>query len=212
MFCLKVPSDPEWAAQAQGAMGAILVDHAHCEMKAATNAMSLAARHPHDLHVVRALVALAREELDHFERVVAFLEARGLRLTTPPVDEYAARLRGAVAELPPSPFASAAGLVDRLLVGAMIEARSCERFKLLLERIDRVAERELHAFYEELFAAEARHYRALVDLATHAAGEGPLPGVGRRTEVVERLERLSELEAKIVRRLAASDERATIHG
>lgn len=207
MFCLKVPSDPAWAAQAQESMADILVDHAHCEMKAATNAMSLAARHPDDLDVVRALTALAREELDHFDQVVTFLEARGLSLGTPPVDHYAAALRAAIGKLPHSPFSRNSGLIDRLLVGALIEARSCERFKLLVERIDAEREPELHAFYEELFAAEARHYRMLVDLATKAAE-------GRRDEVVDRLERLSVLEGAIVKKLAskASQERAAIHG
>lgn len=208
MFCLKVPSDPAWVDHAHDAIEAILVDHAHCEMKAATNAMSLAARHPHDLAIVRALVALAQEELEHFGRVVDFIEKRGLRLGQPPVDTYAAELRGAIGKLPPSPFGSLQGLVDRLLVGALIEARSCERFKLLIERLDPAREPELHAFYEELFACEARHYKTLVDLATRATSKER----DRRSEVVARLEQLSEIEGAIVKKLAGADERAMIHG
>jgi tRNA 2-(methylsulfanyl)-N6-isopentenyladenosine37 hydroxylase len=205
MFCLKVPSDPEWADRATDSIEEILVDHAHCEMKAASNAMSLATRIPHDFVIVRELVALAQEELRHFEEVVGYLEKRGLRLGPPPVDDYAAALRSAPPKLPASPFGSNGGIVDRLLVGALIEARSCERFKLLIERLDPAREPELRSFYETLFAAEARHYRTLVDLATRAGG-------GRRDEVMARLERLSELEAGIVQRLAAREERAAIHG
>ncbi len=212
MFCLKVASDPAWAEGAHESIAAVLVDHAHCEMKAATNAMSLAARHPQDLETVRALTALAREELDHFDRVVGFIESRGLELGAPPVDRYAAELRACIGRLPHSPFPRNAGLVDRLLVSALIEARSCERFKLLVERLAIEPEREpeLRAFYEELFAAEARHYRMLVDLATKAAG-----GANMRDEVVERLERLSVLEGAIVANLAlvsGAVERAAIHG
>lgn len=207
MFCLKVPSDPAWAEHAHESLEAILIDHAHCEMKAATNAMSLAARHPGDLSLVRALTALAREELDHFDRVVSFLESRGLSMSKPPVDSYAADLRTCIGTLGPSPFPRNAGLVDRLLVSALIEARSCERFKLLIERLDREREPELFAFYEELFAAEARHYRMLVDLAITAGG-----GPASRDVVVDRLERLSVLEGAIVQKLAHAETRATIHG
>lgn len=206
MFCLKVPSDAGWAAAANESIESVLVDHAHCEMKAATNAMSLAARHTHDIGLVRALIDLAREELEHFDRVVSFIEQRGLRLGPPPVDDYAAALRGALGRLPASPFGSNGGFVDRLLVSALIEARSCERFKLLVETLSPEREPELRAFYEELFAAEARHYRTLVDLAARAAGSAP------REDVIARLEQLSVLEGAIVARLAAREDRATIHG
>src|SRR5206468_7285193 len=93
MLGLKVESDAAWAAEALRDLDRVLVDHAHCEMKAASNALSLAARHPDDLALVRALTDLAREEIDHFQRVLALLAARGLPLGTPPVDAYAAELR-----------------------------------------------------------------------------------------------------------------------
>src|SRR5215472_15533895 len=146
---------------------AVLVDHAHCEMKAASNALSLAARHPGDLSLVMALTDLAREEIDHFQQVVAMLDRRGLKLGPPPVDAYAAELRR-VASARPRP-AGVDALVDRLLVGALIEARSCERFKLLAAALD-ARDEELRRLHEELFAAEARHYCTYVDLATRAAG------------------------------------------
>ena len=79
MFCLRVGTDPEWAKSAARGLDEVLVDHAHCEMKAATNALSLVVRHPGDLGLVRALTELAQEELSHFHRCVAFLEGRGGR-------------------------------------------------------------------------------------------------------------------------------------
>jgi tRNA-(ms[2]io[6]A)-hydroxylase len=201
MFCLKVPSDPHWAKEAARRFDAMLVDHAHCEMKAASNALSLAARHHSDLSLVRALTELAKEELDHFQQVLGFLERRNLPLSPPEVDEYAARLRRAAA----AHKTDLSKLVDRLLVGALIEARSCERFKLLLAELDEAADPELHAFYTELFAAEARHYRFFCDMAVTASGD-------QRDAVLDRLETLSVLEGEIVRSLAANASRGTIHG
>ncbi|WP_240488525.1 tRNA-(ms[2]io[6]A)-hydroxylase [Labilithrix luteola] len=211
MFCLRVPTDPGWARAAVRDLDSVLVDHAHCEMKAATNALSLVVRHPGDLGLVRALTDLASEELDHFRRVVAFIERRGLALGPPPVDHYAAELRKAVSRLPKSPLPP---VVDRLLVGALIEARSCERFKLLLEALPESTAQDLRGFYEELFAAEARHYRQYVDLATQAARSAELSeGVqGLEAEVVPRLQKLAEAEGAIVASLTESDLRASVHG
>lgn len=202
MFCLRVATDSAWAARAVEDLDAVLIDHAHCEMKAATNALSLAVRHPSALGLVRALTELAREELEHFQRLVDVLEARGLRLGPPPVDDYAAELRrvmrhGRTSELPL--------VTDRLLVGALIEARSCERFKLLIEALPPSCPPELRALYDELFACEARHYRQYVDLATRAAG-------ALADQVEGRLAFLAEAEARIVRSLAQRAERAAVHG
>lgn len=202
MFCLASQSDREWADLAVRDLGAVLVDHAHCEMKAASNAMSLVVRHPQSLRLVRELTELAREELDHFARVVAFLAERGLSLGAPPKDHYAADLRAAIRELPPADLPH---VVDRLLVGALIEARSCERFKLLLAALPPETDGALRAFYEELFACEARHYRQYVDLAVEAAG-------GRRAAVDARLAALAEVEGRIVGALPKRPERATVHG
>ena len=206
MLCLKVASDPAWVEEARRDLDAILIDHAHCEMKAASNALSLATRPPGDFALVRALTDLAREEIDHFQRVVDFLERRGLRLGTPPVDAYANDLRRAVSALPYD--AKISTLVDRLLVAALIEARSCERFKLLLPLLETEADDELFEFYKELFAAEARHYQVLVDLAisTATAAGGDADAVHARLDLV------AEREAAIVRALAKGDARGTIHG
>ena len=95
MLCLKVPTDAAWAAAAMRDVDAVLVDHAHCEMKAASNALSLVARHPGDPELARALTDLAREEIEHFQRVLGMLASRGVALGPPPVDVYAAALRRA---------------------------------------------------------------------------------------------------------------------
>ncbi|HEY8040529.1 MAG TPA: tRNA isopentenyl-2-thiomethyl-A-37 hydroxylase MiaE [Polyangiaceae bacterium] len=208
MLCLKTSTDDAWAAQALRDVDAVLVDHAHCEMKAASNALSLAARYPGDLELVRSLTDLAREEIDHFQRVLSILVARGVELGPPISDTYAAELRRAANELPRQTWASAA-LVDRLLVGALIEARSCERFRLLADATARAPEHAaLHALWSELLAAEARHYRTFVDLATRAAGED-------RARVAARLDEMARAEGEIVVALAhgsPSTSRATIHG
>ena len=201
MFCLRVPTDPAWAREAVKDLDEVLVDHAHCEMKAASNALSLIVRHPGDLALVQALTELAREELDHFKRAVAFLAKRGLSLGAPPVDEYAASLRQTMKGLP----SNVPPLVDRLLVGALIEARSCERFKLLLEALPEGTPEDLRDFYQELFACEARHYRAYCDLAIQAAD-------GDSALVLARLDQLAADEGKIVAALEARQARATVHG
>jgi len=204
---LTVPTDEAWVDAATADVEAVLLDHAHCEMKAASNALSLAARHPQDAELVRALTDLAREEIDHFQRVHAVLTARGVGLGPPPVDAYAAELRRAVQAEPRE--SGLPSLVDRLLVCALIEARSCERFKLLAAATQaRAAFVEEHALWNELLAAEARHYRTFVEMAVRAAG-------GDRPRATARLERLARLEGAIVGSFAAggaAPSRATIHG
>jgi tRNA-(ms[2]io[6]A)-hydroxylase len=209
MLGLLAPTDARWASVALADLDAVLRDHAHCEMKAASHALSLAARHPDDLALVRKLVALAQEELAHYDQVLGLLASRGIALGPPPVDEYAAALHAAVAKRQGSGGSiapKARGLVDRLLVSALIEARSCERFKLLADAMGE--HHELFRFYSELFAAEARHHRDLVDLARGVA-DGSTEG---GTLVTERLAELAALEAEIVRARATAPDRATIHG
>jgi tRNA-(ms[2]io[6]A)-hydroxylase len=210
MLCLKLPTDPAWAAEAMRDVGAVLADHAHCELKAASNALSLAVRCGGDAEMMRTLTDLAREEVEHFQRVLGHLEARGCRLGPPPVDEYAAELRRAVGELPRAPWAPP--LLDRLLVGALIEARSCERFQLLAAATagegGEAGSPELHAMWSELLASEARHYRTFVDLAVRASG-------GDRARVMARLDELAAIEGALVAglpRRATGASRATIHG
>jgi len=204
MLCLKVSTDRAWADIAMSDVDAVLVDHAQCELKAASNALSLAARHPGDTELVFALTDLAREEIDHFQRVVAALKARGVACETPSEDRYAAELRRAIKTVAREPGLSP--LVDRLLVCALIEARSCERFKLLAEAGAEVGH-ALGQLWQDLFASEAQHYTTFVDLAVRAAA-------GNRALTMARLERLADVEAAIVSSLGSKEPavRATIHG
>ena len=208
MLCLKVPTDGAWAIAAMRDPDATLVDHAHCELKAASNALSLVGRHAHhsrDAELAQALAELAREELEHFQRVASLLTSRRVPLGPPPVDAYAAALCRAAGALARGPAITA--LVDRLLVAAIIEARSCERFQLLAETT-LGGDATLHALWRELLASEARHYRTFVDLAVRAAS-------GDRASVLDRLDQLAEAEGAIVTSLARGGDgssRATIHG
>ncbi|NUP11313.1 MAG: tRNA-(ms[2]io[6]A)-hydroxylase [Polyangiaceae bacterium] len=202
MLGLQVETNPKWVAAASSHVARVLVDHAHCEMKAATNALSLSARcmlHP---KVARALVDLAEEELRHFRRVLDELDRRGIALEPPEEDWYAAELRRRVAgeRRGKQTLDLDAVLVDRLLVGALIEARSCERFRLLADALGEV-EPELAAFYRELFADEARHHRTFFDLAVDVAGDASMAR--------DRLARIASIEADVVRAL---DARPTMHG
>ncbi len=206
MLCLTRPTSSRWVDVALANLDRVLVDHAHCEMKAASNALSLAVRAAETPDVVAELVLLAEEELGHFRRVFAELERRAIPLGPPPPDDYAAELRKAVRahraakEGKRSPFVDA--LVDRLLVAALIEARSCERFRLLADAMKGRGPADLGAFYEELLAAEARHYRTFVDLARRVAGP-------QANAVEARLLEVAHLEGEIAARL---DDAPAIHG
>ena len=207
MLCLKHPTSPRWVEAALADLDAVLVDHAHCEMKAASNALSLAVRASHSPKVVTHLVALAEEELSHFRRVFEELARRGISLGPPPLDAYAAELRKVVrAEREGTPsgngVSATVALVDRLLVAALIEARSCERFRLLADALRESGPPDLHALYHELLAAEARHFRTFVDLA-HDVARPDDRWVEARLEVVARLE--GDLSSRLT-------SRPTIHG
>ncbi len=206
MLCLAAATDDAWAQAAVREIDVLLADHAHCEQKAASNARSLAARFPMARRVREALLEIAREEDHHFEEVTRLLAVRGARLGPPRVDGYAAGLRRASARLPNR----RTPLVDRLLVGALIEARSCERFKLLAEALPTSSDDDAHRladFYAELFACEARHYRTFVDLASEAAA----PACDE-AYVAVRLSLLARFEAGLVHSLVTRATRASIHG
>jgi len=168
-------------------------------MKAASNALSMAARLPHLPKVARALVALAKEELDHLDTVLAELERRGIELPPPVVDAYAAELRGAARKERCSSYEDA--LVDRFLVAALIEARSCERLGLAARALEARGEVALAAFYDELFVSEARHYRTFLDFALAVVPDEPA--------MRARLAQIAAAEGAIAARLGGG---ATIHG
>lgn len=160
---LKLASDTPagWASWAAGHLDEILLDHAHCEKKAAGNAMTLLFQYPDQPSLQRPLSELAREELRHFEQVLTWLARRGRGLERQRPAPYAGRLRKLVRDGEP------ARLIDLLLCSAAIEARSCERLGLLAQALP---EPELAAFYRGLRAAEARHHGLYVELACTVAG------------------------------------------
>ncbi len=199
MLGLTHATDPRWAEIAIADLGEVLVDHAHCEMKAAANALSLATRVPASFALARALTSLAEEELVHFRAVLGLLEARGLALGLPDTDVYAAELRHA-AQATIRKRSPRGSLADRLLVASLIEARSCERFRLLADALAARAD-PLAAFYDDLFASEARHHRTLVELAVETSGD--------EGEARERLAALARIEGTIAMRLGV---RPTVHG
>jgi tRNA-(ms[2]io[6]A)-hydroxylase len=172
MLGLAAPSDPSWTRRALAGLDEVLVDHAHCEKKAAATAVSLIFRYPQRRFLLEPLSRLAREELSHFEEVLRLLDARGIAYRTLRASPYAGRLRGCLREREPE------RLVDVLLCSALIEARSCERFKLLAEAVPDAA---LAGFYRGLLAAEARHHQVYVELALELA---PQPAVRERLEVL----------------------------
>ncbi len=190
MLNLAAPTAPDWAERVLGALDLVLLDHAHCEKKAASSAMGLIFKHQDRPEVLRPLSELAREELEHFERCLALLQARGIAFRRLAPSPYARRLHAACRGEEPGRS------VDTLLVCALIEARSCERMKILAER---VPDAELAAFYRDLLASEARHHTTYVDLAARFADRG---------EVSERLRALARHEAEV---LATAPAEARLH-
>ncbi|RMG47625.1 MAG: tRNA-(ms[2]io[6]A)-hydroxylase [Acidobacteria bacterium] len=182
------PTPPEWIDRALGDLDALLADHAHCELKAASTALALIGRYPQHPFLVTAMIGLAHEELHHFRQVLERLERRGVPLGRPPEDRYVRRLRQLACEEP----GGLGALPDQLLVCAFVEARSCERFRLLAAALDADAEHGLGRFYARLAAAEGRHWELFRDLAVRLCGERP---------VAARIERLARLESELVRAL-----------
>ncbi len=193
MLRLKTTTDPAWVDRAIAHLDEVLVDHAHCEKKAASMALTLMFRYPERGALLRPLSALAREEMQHFEQVLDHIEARGIRFRRIGTGGYAARLLKAVRTAEP------ARLLDTLLCCAVIEARSCERMKLLAEGLAE-HDAELSRFYRGLLASEARHHALYVDLADHLFD---------RAEVRRRLDAICAHEATVLAELPPT---ARMHG
>ncbi|MEX1188153.1 MAG: tRNA-(ms[2]io[6]A)-hydroxylase [Bacteroidia bacterium] len=158
MLRLKLATDPRWAELVESNIEQVLTDHAYCEQKAASSAISLIIRYPELTELVQEMTALAQEELEHFQRVHTLMIQRGFVLGKEIKDSYVNQL---------ATFTRKDGhnlhlLIDRLLFAAMIEARSCERFRVLSENIKDL---ELAEFYRELMASEAGHYTLFIKLA-----------------------------------------------
>lgn len=173
---LQAATPPAWVEAALARCEELLLDHANCEKKAAATALSLMFRYPQAPELARQMSRLAREELRHFEQVQKLLDERGVAWRRVPPSRYAQGLREAVRRDEPG------RLVDVLITGALIEARSCERFALLAPRLDAT----LGAFYSGLLASEARHFEVYLHLARRFGGE-----------VSARVEALGELEAEL---------------
>ena len=173
-------STPEaWAAAAANptALPLLLVDHANCEKKAASTALAMLFRYEQHEALTERLSRLAREELRHFEQVRQLMRRRGIAWQHVPASRYAAGLAECVRKGEPG------RLVDRLVVGAFIEARSCERFALLAPHLDD----ELGRFYRGLLASEARHFRHYLGLAAGFAGDDLEARIDTIREVENRL-------------------------
>jgi len=169
----------QWVEAALKDQALMLIDHANCEKKAAATALSLMHRYLDNTVLLNKMSRLAREELRHFEQVLKIMESRGVSYQSVTASRYAAGLRELVRKKEPG------RLVDTLLVGALIEARSCERFAALVPHLDE----ELATFYGSLLRSESRHFRDYLALAMQVAGE---------QEVEDRLARFKTREAELI--------------
>lgn len=156
---LELPTDPRWVNIAEMNIGEILIDHAYCEQKAASSCISLIVQYSDKEALVEVLTPVVAEEWGHFQRVLKELRRRNIPLGRQRKDEYVNQLR---TRLRRSIGDQQEQLMDNLLLNALIEARSCERFKLLSEHI---ADESLQKFYRELMISEAGHYRNFIELA-----------------------------------------------
>ena len=192
---LKLPTDPRWVNIVEKNIEEILSDHAWCEQKAATNAITIVTNNPEYPDLVTDLLALAKEELEHFQMVHAIIRKRGLTLKREQKDKYVVELADYMKQSYSGSRVS--GLVERLLFSAMIEARSCERFKILSENIQ---DAELAVFYRQLMESEAGHYTTFITYARKY-------GVG--IDVEKRWREWIAFEDSVIARYGKSE---TIHG
>ncbi|MEP7167969.1 MAG: tRNA-(ms[2]io[6]A)-hydroxylase [Bacteroidota bacterium] len=193
MLRLKLPTDPRWVNIVEKNIKEILIDHAWCEQKAATNAVSIIVRYPEHADLVKAMIELAQEELTHFKMVHEKILERGWILGPERKDEYVNLLYN---------FRRKGGsrhthLTDHLLFAAMIEARSCERFRVLSENIN---DKELAAFYHELMISEATHYTTFIGFAKqYANGE----------DAEKRWQEFLDYEGEIIKQFGVKE---SVHG
>lgn len=190
MLSLKSRTDDRWLDQIDGDLPSVLIDHAHCEKKAAGTAMSLLVSYVENEQLCRDMTEIVNEELEHFHMVLDLLKERDIPFRRLKPSSYGKRLHELVRKQEPQ------RAVDRLLIGGLIEARSCERFSRLAEHVQ---DARLSEFYQSLFESEARHHSTYVRLAHDFASEA---------EVKQRLDELATAEAAI---LATGDSFARMH-
>jgi len=188
---LELPTDPRWINVAEENIGEILVDHAYCEQKAASSCISLIVQFPEKDELVETLTPIVAEEWNHFERVLQELRKRNYKLGTRRKDEYVEGLNAILKK----GGSREDVLLERLLMHALIEARSCERFKILWKNIP---DPDLSAFYYELMVSEAGHYKTFLQLAKHYVSE---------EKVNARWKELLEQEAVVVKNLPVRGDR-----
>ena len=177
---LPCPTPDRWVENALENQSLMLIDHANCEKKAASTALSLINRYTDNFDLLNKMSRLAREEMRHFEQVIALMKRRNIAYEHVSASRYAAGLRELVRTKDPHK------LVDVLIIGAFIEARSCERFAKLAPYLDA----ELEAFYQSLLKSEARHYQDYLRLAKTVAGDISIEG--RIAEIAQRERELVE--------------------
>jgi len=180
MLHLQSATDARWLRQVDEHLDEVLIDHAHCEKKAAGTALNLIFHYVEDVELCREMTEIVNEELEHFHLVIDLLARRGVRFRRLKPSQYGRKLNDLVRKQEPQ------RAVDRLLVAGIIEARSCERFQALSEHVE---DEELKTFYRSLFESEARHHATYTRLATHFAPE---------QEVMRRLDELAAAEAAIM--------------
>jgi tRNA-(ms[2]io[6]A)-hydroxylase len=178
MQILRRESPPEWLACVLADFDTFLVDHAACERKVSAAALWFVVRYPDREALIEPMIELAREELDHFQQVYRRIARRGLRLGRDVKDPYMNRLHGCLRH------GRDAHLLDRLIIGGLVEARGCERFGLLAQAL---TSSELREFYSGLATDDARHHRTYMDLAAKHFDEGT---------VRARVDELLDLEAR----------------
>ena len=193
MLGLKLPTDPRWVNIVEKNIDDILTDHAFCEQKAASTAISLIVGFPEYTELVNEMTALVREEMGHFKMVHDLIIARGQTLGRDRKDDYVIALLSFF----PKGGSRTTQLVHRLLIAALIEARSCERFRLLSEELE---DADLREFYKKLMISEAGHYTMFLKFARQ---------YGDRKEVDEKWESLLIFEAQIMNDLGNQQ---LIHG
>ena len=178
---LDEPTPREWLDEACGRLPEMLLDHANCELKAASTALGFLYRYPERAALAQRMSRLAREELRHFEQVRSIMDEMEIPFRRLSASRYAGRLRDAVRPVEPHK------LLDMLLVGALIEARSCERFAMLAPRLPQ----KLGKFYGGLLASEARHFQHYIAFARSECGIDD-------TDIDERLAELKDVEAALI--------------
>jgi len=156
---LKCETPSEWVEWALSEPELMLIDHANCEKKAAGTALNLMYRYIDNFDLLNKMSRLAREELRHFEQVIAIMETRGITYRPISASRYASEMRKPIRTFEP------ARLIDTLIVGSIIEARSCERFEKIAPRLDE----DLQKFYLSLLKSESRHFKDYLALAKQAA-------------------------------------------